>query len=127
MLPGLVSAIITDIIYKPTTSELDEVVSIKNVGSSSVELEDWRLKSERGYLFVITGEFTLPKGATIKVWTKSGDPNSTNIYMNRDTQFWKDNEDCAYLKDNSEPDRKTIDSICWQVDNLYVPTLWSIP
>ena len=120
---------ITDIIYKPTTSKLDEVVSIKNLGSSSVELEGWLLKSElRDSKFIVTGEFTLPKGATVKVWTKSGDNNSTNIYMNRDTQFWKDNEDCAYLKDNSEPDRrKTIDSICWKVDNLYVPALWGIP
>ncbi len=118
---------ITDIIYKPTTSQLDEVVSIKNLGSSSVELEGWRLKSERGYLFVITGEFTLPNGATIKVWTKSGVNNSTNIYMNSDTEFWKDNADCAYLKDNSEPTRKTIDSICWKDGQFYVQTLLGNP
>ena len=117
---------ITDIIYKPTTSPLDEVVSIKNLGSSSVELEGWRLISERGYKFDMTGEFTLPTGATVKVWTKPGDNNSTNIFMNRTTEFWKDNEDCAYLKDNSEPTRKTIDKICWKDGRFYFPTLWEI-
>ena len=118
---------ITDVIYKPTTSQLDEVVSIKNLGSSSVEMEGWRLKSERGYKFVITGEFTLPIGDTVKVWTKPGVNNSTNIYMNSATEFWKDNADCAYLRDNSEPTRKTIDRICWKDGHFYVPTLWGIP
>jgi len=118
---------ITDVIYKPTTSQLDEVVSIKNLGSSSVEMEGWRLKSERGYKFIITGKFTLPIGATVKVWTKPGVNNSTNIYMNSATEFWKDNADCAYLRDNSEPERKTIDRICWKDGHFYVPTLWGIP
>ncbi|MFC1922995.1 lamin tail domain-containing protein [Chloroflexota bacterium] len=118
---------ITDVIYQPTKSLLDEVVSIKNLGSSSEELDGWRLSSERGYKFDIMGEFTLPAGATVKVWTKPGDNNSTNIFMNRTTQFWKDNQDCAYLKDNSEPTRKTIDKICWKDGHFYFPALWGIP
>ena len=117
---------ITDIIYKPTTSPLDEVVSIKNLGSSSVELEGWRLSGERrDYKFDITGEFTLPTGATVKVWTKPGDNNSTNIFMNRTTEFWKDNEDCAWLRDEN---KDLVDSICWIADiQYYVPTQFLTP
>jgi hypothetical protein len=101
---------ITDIIYKPTTSQLDEVVSIKNLGSSSVEMEGWRLSSDSGNKFDITGEFTLPTGATVKVWTKSGDNTTTNIFMNRTTEFWNNNGDKAYLRDN---EGKVVDSICY--------------
>lgn len=101
---------ITDIVYKPTTSQLDEVVSIKNLGSSSVELEGWRLSSDSGNKFDITGEFTLPTGATVKVWTKSRDNTTTNIFMNRTTEFWNNHGDKAYLRDN---EGKVVDSICY--------------
>jgi hypothetical protein len=118
---------ITDIIYKPTTSQLDEVVSIKNLDSSSIELENWRLVNEKSEKWIFPLLSTLNAKATVNVWTKPGVNNSTNIYMNSATEFWKDNADCAYLRDNSEPTRKTIDRICWKDGHFYVPALWEIP
>jgi hypothetical protein len=75
---------ITDIVYKPTTSPLDEVISIKNLESSSVDIEGWCLTGEQiDSKFAIPDEFSLSAGATVKVWTKPGDNTSTNIYMGR--------------------------------------------
>lgn len=101
---------ITDIIYKPTTSELDEVVSIKNLGSSSVELEGWRLSSDSGNKFDIMHEFTLAAGSTVKIWTKPGANTSKNIFMQRTVEFWNNFGDIAYLRDN---EGKIVDSVCY--------------
>ncbi len=113
---------ITDIDYKPITSELDEFVSIKNKGNSSVDMELWRVSSDSGNKFDLLDEFTLSVGATVKIWTKHGDNNSTNIYMDRENQFWNNTEDCAWLKDASDSGN-TIDGVCYGPNGLfYSPT-----
>jgi hypothetical protein len=109
---------ITDLDYKGGIDE--EVISIKNL-SSSIDMKDWRISSDTGSKFDITFDFTLAKGATVKVWTKGGTNNSTNIYMNWPTEFWKDNKDCAYIKIPDEGE--TVDGICYGVNGLfYEPT-----
>ena len=101
----------TDIVYKPTTSPLDEWVTIKNLGNSSVELKDCRIVSDSSTSFNYDfPEFTLKTGQTIKVWTKTGKNSSSELFMNRSEQFWKDNKDCGYLKDES---RDTVNSFCY--------------
>lgn len=109
---------IIDIVYKPIASPLDESVSIKNKGNSSVDMELWRLSSDSGNKFDLLDEFTLAVGATVKIWTKHGDNNSTNIYMDREIQFWNDTNDCAWLKDASDP-IKTIDGVCYGTNGLF--------
>jgi hypothetical protein len=112
---------ITDIDYKPITSPLDEFVSIKNKGNSSVNMELWRVSSDSGNKFDLIDEFTLSVSATVKIWTKHGDDNSTNIYMDLENEFWNDSKDCAWLKDDSDP-RKTIDGVCYGTNGqIYSP------
>ena len=111
----------TDIVYKPTGSPLDEWVTIKNRGNSAVELEGWRIASDSSTKFKYDfPEFTLKTGQTVKVWTKSGTNSSSQLYMNRDVGFWKDNADCGYLKDNSSPRRK-INSFCYTTTKFFAP------
>lgn len=100
----------SDIDYKPTTSELDEWVSIKNIGGSAVDMEGWRIASDSSTFKYDFPEFTINSGQTVKVYTKIGTNSSSTLYMNRTVQFWKDNADCGYLKD---ADRKTINSFCY--------------
>ena len=101
----------TDIVYKPTTSPLDEWVTIKNLGNNSVELEGWRIVSDSSTIFKYDfPKFTLKTGQTVKVWTKTGTNSSSVLYMNHGEQFWKDNQDCGYLKDD---ERSTINSFCY--------------
>lgn len=80
-------------------------------------MEDWRISSDTGNKYDITFDFILAKGATVKVWTKNGTNNSTNIYMNWPTEFWKDNKDCAYIKNPDEG--KTVDGVCYGVNGLF--------
>jgi len=69
----------------------------------------------------------LSSSSTVKIWTKSGTNDSSNLYMNWPEQFWLDDADCAWLKDDSQP-RKTIDAICYGISGLlYVPNLDDIP
>jgi hypothetical protein len=119
---------IIDIDYKPTTGgPLNEFISIKNLGSSSVDMQGWRISSDSGNKFDIETDFTLAGVSTVKVWTKVGINDSSNLYMMRTTEFWKDNQDCAYLKDDSDQ-RKTIDGVCYGMSGLfYIPPLREIP
>jgi hypothetical protein len=107
----------TDIVYKPTTSPLDEWVTIKNLGDSAVEMEGWRISSDTSNKYDFP-EFTLNKDQTVKVWTKNGTNSSTQLYMNREFEFWKDTGDCGYLKDDT---RKTINSFCYSTTGLFAP------
>ena len=109
----------TDIVFKPTSSPLDEWVTIKNLGNNAVEMEGWRISSDTGNKYEFP-KFTLKTGQTVKVWTKKGSNSSSQLYMNRDLEFWKDNRDCGYLKDSSDP-RRTINAFCYPTAGLFAP------
>jgi hypothetical protein len=110
----------TDIKYKPTTSPLDEWVTIKNLGNSAVEMEGWRIASDSSTDFKYNfPEFTLKTGQTVKVWTKIGTNSSSQLYMNRTVEFWKDNKDCGYLKDD---EGQKINSFCYSTSRFFAPT-----
>lgn len=106
-----------DIEPKPTTSPLDEWVKIKNIGNNTAELEGWRISSDTGNKYDFP-EFTLKVGQTVTIWTKSGTNSSSVLYMDRELEFWKDNGDCGYLKDDS---RRTINSFCYSAAGLFAP------
>lgn len=114
---------ITGLDYKPTSGgSLNESISIKNLGSSAVDIEGWRIVNDSSEKYDIP-KFSLSAGSTVKVWTKAGTNDSTNLYMGLDTEFWNDHKDCAYLRDDSHP-RKSIDAICYGFDgSFYVPRL----
>jgi hypothetical protein len=97
----------SEIDYKPTTSELDEYVVIRNIGGSAVDMEGWRIASDSSAWKYDFPEFSLNSGQTVKVWTKPGPDGSSVLYMNRSEQFWNDNEDRGYLKDDA---RQTVNS-----------------
>ena len=106
----------TDIDYNPTSSPLDEWVTIKNLGNSAIEMEGWRIVSDSStsfkYEFPI---YTLSSGQTVIVYTKVGTNSSSQLYMNQTQEFWKDNKDCGYLKNDS---RQTINSFCYSITGL---------
>jgi len=109
----------TDIDYKPTGSPLDEWVKIENFGNSAVELEEWRIASDSSTDFKYDfPKFTLKTGQTVKVWTKRGTNSSSQLYMNRNVEFWKDNADCGYLKDDT---RRKINSFCYSTNRFFAP------
>lgn len=118
---------ITNIDYAPKSGgALNESISIKNLGSSAVDMEFWRVVNDRSEKFDIP-KFSLNGNSTVKIWTKTGTNDSNNLYMNLTVQFWNDITDCAYLRDDSQP-RKTIDAICYGINGLFfTPSLDEIP
>jgi hypothetical protein len=114
-----VNVCFTDIEPKPTASPLDEWVKIKNIGNNTAEMEGWRISSDTGNKYDFPA-FTLKVGQTVTVWTKTGSDSSSVLYMNRTEEFWKDNKDCGYLKDSSDP-RNTKDSFCYESAGLFAP------
>jgi hypothetical protein len=111
---------ITDLDFAPDNGPLNEFLTLKNLGSSSVSLEDWRISSETGHKYDITVDFSLGASATVKIWTKSGDNDSDEIFMDLTEEFWKNSGDCAYVKDD---EGDPVDAICpLDEDGLfYVP------
>lgn len=118
---------ITNIDYQPKSGgALNESISIKNMGSSAVDMENWRVVNDSSEKYDLP-KFSLNGNSTVKIWTKTGTNDSNNLYMNLTVQFWNDVSDCAYLRDDSKP-RKTIDAICYGFDGLlYAPILDEIP
>lgn len=102
----------TKIDYKPTTSPLDEYVDIKNTGSSKVDMTGWRIVNDSSEKYDLPAGYELSTGQTVRVFTKSGKNEALKLYMNRTVEFWKDNRDCAYLKDDDDP-RGTVNAFCY--------------
>lgn len=107
--------------YKPDKNPLDEYVSIRNQGNSSVVMTDWILRDEAGNRFTFP-RFTLTAFTTVKVWTKAGQNDPLNLYWGRTEPVWNDHADCAYLR---KPDPKNpvdtikVDSLCYKDPNLF--------
>lgn len=84
-------------------SPLDEYVEIKNTKNNDVEMDEWILRDEGNkdgtkntYTFQ---DFVLRKGKTVKVWTKSGSNDSSNLYWGEKVEIWNKGSDCAWLRD----------------------------
>ena len=109
---------ITNIDYLPKSGgALNESITIKNMGSTSVDMEFWKVVNDRSEKYDIP-KFTLNGNSTVKIWTKTGTNDSNNLFMNQTVEFWNDVSDCAYLRDDSKP-RKTIDAICYGISGLF--------
>jgi hypothetical protein len=101
---------IIDIEYAPPEPQVDnEYIQIENKGDSDVKMENWRIKTETGkrYDFPV---FTLREGKTVKVWSGWGVDGSSNLYWKSQVEIWKDNGDCAYLRD---ADNELVDKYCY--------------
>lgn len=118
---------ITAIDYNPRTGgPLNEVLTLKNLSSSTVNLKDWRISSDSGNKYDINADFNLNANAIVKIWTKVGDNDADDIFMDRTEPFWNDHADCAYVKDE---DRKTVDAICYEADTglFFTPPDFRVP
>lgn len=118
---------IINIDYQPKSGgSLNESITIKNLGSSSVDMENWRILNDKSEKYDIPA-YSLKANSTVKVWTKVGTDDSSNLYMNLEVEFWANVRDCAYLRDDSHP-RKTIDAICYGfTGSFYAPILSETP
>jgi hypothetical protein len=103
---------IIDIVYDPPGDPLEgEYIEIKNDDSEDIDMEDWRITSEKVGRLYDFPDFTLEEERSVKVWTKRGTDSSRNLYMDKSDPVWNDNRDCAYLKDDNQVE---IDKYCYE-------------
>lgn len=99
---------IIDIEYASQNPQ-EEYVEIENKGSDGVDMEDWRITSERlGKLYTFPS-FTLGEDKTVRVYSGVGTDSSNRLYMGYSEEVWSGNSDCAYLKDSD----KVVDKYCY--------------
>lgn len=108
----------SDIKAKPTTSPLDEWVKIKNTGSpdNPLDLTGWFINSDSAPKYEFPDGFKLDVGQTVTVYTKSGNNGASQLFMGRTAEFWKDNKDCGYLKNEK---RETINAFCYGTSGFF--------
>ncbi|HWQ82987.1 MAG TPA: lamin tail domain-containing protein, partial [Anaerolineales bacterium] len=94
----------------------DEYILIANGGNDDVNLEEWWINSEfitRGVFdYQIPDNFILDTDDSVKIWTKSGTNNNSNLYMAKATPVWRNSGDCGYLRDNTD-DHELVDRWCY--------------
>ena len=81
-----------------------EYVVISNTGGSAQNMLNWRL-TDHGpeYVFFFPGApdfpggFTLQPGASVKVYTRSGNNNQEELFWKNGTRIWDKGGDTAYL------------------------------
>lgn len=103
---------------------LNEFIRLKNLSNNAVDMEDWRISSDSGNKYNLTFKFSLSSNATVKIWTKSGDNDTDELFMDREDPFWNDHEDCAYVI-NDEGEK--VDSICFTEDDTLGLMFFSPP
>jgi hypothetical protein len=94
---------ITDIFFDGVVpqSESDEYAEITNLGSRSVNLEDWRLNAgELGQDFTFP-EYWITPGQSCRVYTNEIHPESCGFSFMSGVAFWNNEDDCGYLYNQS--------------------------
>ena len=87
----------------------DEYVVVKNVGTTTINLKDWKLKDEAGNTYVFP-DFTLEPGQAVTLHTGSGVDNETDLYWGSNRPVWDNGGDTAYLLN---PEGIVVDSYEW--------------
>jgi micrococcal nuclease len=73
-----------------------EYVLIKNVGSSAVNMEGWKLMDESGNTFTFPN-ITLSPGDEVRVHSGKGENTKTDLYWGSKKPIWNNKGDTAYL------------------------------
>jgi len=78
----------------------DEHVIIENRGDVYQIMTGWTLSDDAHHTFSFPN-ITIPVGGKVKIWTKPGENDETNLYWMRKSSIWNKEGDIAYLRDNS--------------------------
>ncbi|MEJ2353212.1 MAG: lamin tail domain-containing protein, partial [Anaerolineales bacterium] len=103
-------------VVAPQDDPLDEYIRIVNGTSKTVDMTGWLLRGEKSTNQYTFPPFSLGAGNSVKIWTKIGIDNSSNLYRDLTEPVWNDYSDCVYLKGE---DGVPIDSVCYHVSLLH--------
>ena len=90
---------IVHIEHHPAGGDLaGEYVQIANVAAQVVDLTGWVLRDQGGnHTFTFPG-FVLPMNTDVRVWTRSGENDSRNLYWGSNQPIWNNAGDTAILE-----------------------------
>jgi hypothetical protein len=99
-LPALVS--ITHIEFDPPGRDRDgEYVLLRNDGTVAADLTGWTLADGGAAHTYTFPAFSLAPGAEVKLWTRDGSNDATNLFWSSPSAIWNNTGDSATLNDAS--------------------------
>ena len=78
-----------------------EYVRVKNRTTKTVELTGWTIKSKRNDKTYKFPTFELKSNQIVRVWTRPGTDNETDLFWGLPSEVWKEDGDCAKLVDEN--------------------------
>lgn len=85
--------------YDPSGNDRHgEYVLLRNRASVPLNLTGWTLSDGNGRHTFIFPTFTLAPGAEVKLWTRTGTNDASNLFWGSRRAIWNNNGDTATLK-----------------------------
>ena len=75
-----------------------EWVAMINNTDSAIDMTGFTLSDDSGHVYTF-GDFILPAGHTVTVFSGAGVDDSTSLYWTSSSPIWNNDSDTAYLKD----------------------------
>lgn len=91
------------------TSEPDEYVEFKNIGTGAVQLSGWQLSDIANHVFTFPA-FLIQPNQVCRVYTNQVDPAYCSFSYGSGNAIWNNGGDCAYLKDDTG---QLMDTYCY--------------
>ena len=76
----------------------DEYVTLKNTGSSAVNLSGWTVSDEADHTYTFSSGVSLGAGETITLHTGSGSDSASDVYWGRSSAVWNNGGDTVYVR-----------------------------
>ena len=82
-------------------NEADEYVEIKNVGSTSVQIQNWALSDEAFHIFTFP-QFVMVPNQICRIYTNETHSEYCGFNYHSGSAIWNNSGDCGYLRNSSD-------------------------
>lgn len=82
-------------------NEADEYVEIKNVGSTSVQIQNWTLRDEAFHIFTFP-QFVMVPNQICRIYTNETHSEYCGFNYHSGSAIWNNSGDCGYLRNSSD-------------------------
>lgn len=82
-------------------NEADEYVEIKNVGSTSVQIQNWTLSDKAFHIFTFP-QFVMVPNQICRIYTNETHSEYCGFNYHSGSAIWNNSDDCGYLRNSSD-------------------------